>query len=156
MYIISPADYHAVEDMVVSKVVGDSQTLPAYATENIWAPTITSEFPEKVVLCRAAALAKCSHDHLTACIIRGNIGNGWVAAFRESQASLSSFSALLRVEPSFITDPGCSSTVADCTIDVEKLLVPFERSLRKRFAGAKELRKKFYKNLVLEKDTLVS
>ena len=159
MYIISPADYDAVEDMVGSKVVGDAQqavVMPAHVTENIWAPTITFKFPEKVVLCRAAALAKCSRDHLTACIMRGNIGNGWVAAFHESQASLSSFSALLRVEPSYIIDPGCSSTNADCTVDCGQRLVPFERSLQKRYAGAKELRKKFFKNLVLEKDTLVS
>jgi hypothetical protein len=156
MYIISPTDYHSVEDMVGSKVVGDNQVQPEYATENRWAPTITSKFPEKVVLCRVAALAKCSHDHLTACNMRGNIGNGWVAAFRESQASLSSFSALLRVEPSFVTDHGCSSTDADYTIDCDEHSVPFERSLQKRYAGAKELRKKFYKNLVLEKDTLVS
>lgn len=158
MYIISPADYDAVEDMVGSKVVGDAQqaVMPAHATENKWAPNITSKFPEKVVLCRAAALAKCSRDHLTACIMRGNIGNGWVAAFHESQASLSSFSALLRVEPSYIIDPGCSSTNADCTVDCDQHLVPFEMSLQKRYAGAKELRKKFFKNLVIEKDTLVS
>lgn len=156
MYIISPADYDSVEDMAGSKVVGDAQQAVIHATEHVWAPTVTSKFPEKVVLCRAAALAKCSHDHLTACIVRGNIGNGWVAAFHESQASLSSFSALLRVETGYITDPGCSSTNADCTIDCDQSLVPFERSLQKRYAGAKELRKKFYKNLVLEKDTLVS
>ncbi len=59
--------------MVGSKVVRDAQqaVMPAHATENMWAPTITSKFPEKVVLCQAAALAKCSRDHLTACIMRG-------------------------------------------------------------------------------------
>lgn len=161
MYIVSPADYDGVEEMTGSKVVGNEDSAPAIPTnvdEKIWAPTLTSKLPEKVVLCRAAALAKCSHDHLTACIMRGDIENGWVAAFQESSQSLTSYSALLRVDPSFMIDSGCSSTNADSTIDVEKDKVygPFEKSLQKRYAGPKELRKKNYKNLVLEKDTLVS
>jgi U3 small nucleolar RNA-associated protein 22 len=151
MYIISPADYDAVEDMMGSKVIGEAQKS---LTDNVWAPTVTSNFPEKVVLRRAAALAKCSHDHLTACIIRGNGGKGWAAAFHESHASIMSFSALLRVEPSYITDPGCSSTNADATIDCDQFVTPFERCLQNRSDGVKELRKKFYKNLVLEKDTI--
>mmetsp|Transcript_1191 Transcript_1191/g.2196 ORF Transcript_1191/g.2196 Transcript_1191/m.2196 type:complete len:1553 (-) Transcript_1191:57-4715(-) len=168
MYIISPADYDGVEAMVGSKVVGENnesiQQMPADADEKIWAPTVTAKFPEKVVLSRAAALAKCSHDHLTSCIRSdGKIGNnGWVAAFQESSASLTSYSALLRVDPSYVTNAGCSSTNADCTITgatpnqdtKEQPGGPFEKSLEKRFAGPKELRKKHYKNLVLEKDTL--
>jgi hypothetical protein len=167
MYIISPTDYDTVEDMEGSKVVGEEvsamQTIPsANATEKHWAPSATSNsFPEKVVLTRAAALAKCSHDHLIACIMRGNTGNSWIAAFQESSQSLSSFSALLRVRSCFITDSGCSSTNADSSIlcarsKPDQLLVPFERSLRNRFAGPNELRKKLYKNLVLERDTIVS
>ena len=151
MYIIFPADYDAVEDMVGSKVIGEAQKT---LTDNVWAPTVTSNFPEKVVLRRAAALAKCSHDHLTACIIRGNGGKGWAAAFHESHASIMSFSALLRVEPSYITDPGCSSTNADATIDCDQFVTPFERCLQNRSDGVKGLRKKFYKNLVLEQDTI--
>ena len=99
------------------------------------------------VLSQAAALAKCSHDHLTACIIRGNGGKGWAAAFHESHASIMSFSTLLRVEPSYITDPGCSSTNADATIDCDQFVTPFERCLQNRSDGVKELRKKFYRHL---------
>ena len=168
MYIISPADYDGVEEMAGSKVVGEIGGTPHAtndADEKIWSPTVTAQFPERVVLSRAVALAKCSHDHLTSCIISGNMRSGWVAAFQESSASLKSYSALLRVDSSYIADPGCSSTNADCAIitaqtDTEgngqQPCSPFERSLQKRYAGPKELRKKHYKNLVLEKDTLVS
>lgn len=159
MYIISPADYDGVEEMAGSKVVGEigstQPQTPANVDEKIWSPTITSKLPEKVVLSRASALAKCSHEHLISCIMRGNIENGWVAAFQESSESLTSYSALLRVDPSFIADSGCSSTSADCTIG-EKESGPFERSMNERYAGPKELRKKNFKNLVLERDTLVS
>ena len=165
MYIISPADYNTVEDMDGSRVVGDevnaSQVIPtATAAEKMWAPTITCNFPEKVVLTRAAALAKCSHDHLTACLMRG-ARNSWIAAFQESSQSLSSFSALLRVRSCFVTDLGCSSTNMDFSIpnahsNLDQLLTPFERSLQSRFSGPIELRMKLYKNLVLERDTIVS
>lgn len=181
MYIISPADYDGVQDMAGSKVVGGgdnndggvfSQTQAASAAEKVWAPTITSEFPEKVVLFRAAALAKCSHDHLITCLMRGFGGkvskNSWVAAFQESSASLTSYSALMRITSSCITDAGCSSTNADFAIgapqsklpagnDVsQSMCSPFEKSLQNIHAGPKELRKKHYKNFVLEKDLLVS
>ena len=167
MYIISPADYDGVEEMAGSKVVGEdaaSQTITAANSPGkIWTPSITSKFPEKVVLSRAAALAKCSHDHLVACTMRGSVDNGWVSSFQESSASLTSYSALLRVDPSYVTDSGCSSTNADCTVGAkpntesnEHPCGPFEKSLQKRYAGPKELRKKHYKNLMLEKDTLVS
>ena len=159
MYIISPADYDRVEEMAGSKVVGEigstQPQTPANVDEKIWSPTITAKLPEKVVLSRASALAKCSHEHLISCIMRGNIENGWVAAFQESSESLTSYSALLRVDQSFITDSGCSSTSADCTIGEEES-GPFERSMNARYAGPKELRKKNFKNLVLERDTLVS
>lgn len=163
MYIISPADYDGVEDMSGSKLLGEEENTPQVpAAENIWAPSITANHPESVVLSRASALAKCSHDHLTSCIMRGSKGSSWVAAFQESPASLTSYSALLRVDPSFVTDPGCSSTASDSTIispskddGSVQIQTPFERSLQKRYAGPKELRKKNFKNLVLEKDTLV-
>jgi len=170
MYIISPADYDGVEAMVGSKVVGDNaldttqnQPVPGAAAGKIWAPSVTAKFPERVVLSRAVALAKCSRDHLTSCIRSGQIGNNnWVAAFQESSASLTSYSALLRVDPSYIIDSGCSSTNADSTITSttttqvgnEKTTSPFEKCLQKRCSGPKELRKKHYKNLALEKDTL--
>ncbi len=166
MYIISPADYDTVEDMDGSRVVGDEVNanqviLSATATEKLWAPTTTCNFPEKVVLTRAAALAKCSHDHLTACLVRGNMRNSWIAAFQESSKSLSSFSALLRVRSCFVVDLGCSSTNTDFSIPnahskLDQLLIPFERSLQCRFSGPTELRMKLYKNLLLELDTIVS
>jgi len=170
MYIISPADYDGVETMVGSKVIGDGNgnATQQQAVERIWAPTVTAEFPERVVLFRAAALAKYSFNHLTGCIRSGKAGNGdWVAAFQESSASLTSYSVLLRVDPSYVTDQGCSSTIADHSIsgsarpnnqdengERQVRAGPFEKSLQKRYAGPKELRKKHYKNLVLEKDTL--
>ena len=167
MYIVSPADYEGVEEMAGSKVVGekgnDQPGGPADAAEKIWAPSITAKFPEQVVLSRAAALAKCSHNHLTTCAMNGKTGNDWVAAFQESSALLTSYSALLRVDTGYIIDPGCSSTDADCSVNAKSKTNeselpsgPFERSLQKRYAGPKELRKKNFKNLVLEKDTLVS
>ncbi|KAL7548328.1 hypothetical protein ACHAWF_011614 [Thalassiosira exigua] len=170
MYIIAPTDYDGVEDMSGSKVVGEGNVtspqtaLPANATEKTWAPTVTAKVPERVVLSRAAALARRSLDHLLTCITTGEVGNSWVAAFQESSASLTSYSALLRVDPSYVIDPGCSSTNADCAIigaesklgmnDQVQTYGPFERSLQKRYAGPKQLRKKHYTNLVLEKDTL--
>lgn len=164
MYIISPVDYDTVEDMDGSRVVGDevnaNHVIPsATATEKIWAPTTTCNFPEKVVLTRASTLAKCSHDHLTACLVRGNMRNSWIAAFQESSQSLSSFSALLRVRSCFIMDLGCSSTNMDFSIPnahskLDQLLIPFERSLQSRFSGPTELRMKLYKNLLLELDTI--
>ena len=170
MYVISPADYDSVEAMVGSKVVGnvEQQAASLNEAEKIWAPTVTANFPEKVVLARATALAKCSHSHLVSCIRKGGGSNGWVAAFQESSASLKSYSVLLRVDQRFVTDLGCSSTGADFTIvgptasnnqndrEGQPASGPFQRSLHKRYAGPKELRKKHYKNLVLEKDTLVS
>ena len=166
MYIVSPADYDGVEEMTGSKVVGDGSTEPVETTnavERVWSPTHTSKFPERVVLHRASALAKCSLDHLTSCIVNGSIGSSWVAAFQESSASLTSYSALLRVDSAFITDAGCCSTNADSVIGApskqdsnSEVTSPFERSLLKRYSGPKDLRKKMYKNLVLEKSTLVS
>ncbi|KAL9182688.1 hypothetical protein ACHAXT_013340 [Thalassiosira profunda] len=166
MYIISPADYDGVEEMTGS-VVGEGDEMappagPADAVEKAWAPTVTARFPERVVLGRAVALARCSHDHLTKCLQSGKGANGWAAAFQESSSSLTSYSALLRVDSSYIVDSGCSSTNADCAIAAparpgEKGLPansPFERSMQMRCAGPKELRQKQYKNLVLAKDTL--
>ena len=166
MYIISPADYDGVEEMTGSKVVGDGGSAEQVGsrTDKVWSPTYTSKFPERVVLSRAAALARCSHDHLTSCIMNGSSSeNSWVAAFQESSASLTSYSVLLRVDNAFVTDAGCCSTNADSVIgDASKqgnngmTTSPFERSLLKRYSGPKDLRKKMYKNLVLEKGTLVS
>jgi len=167
MYIISPADYDGVEEMTGSKVVGEDGSAKEVADdttgERVWSPTYTSKFPERVVLHRAAALAKCSHDHLTSCIMNGSSGSSWVTAFQESSASLTSYSALLRVDNAFVTDNGCCSTNADSVIGATSkqdsngdVASPFERSLLKRYAGPKDLRKKMYKNLVLEKGTLVS
>jgi len=162
MYIISPADYDGVEEMTVSKIVGEAENTTAQSTltEKIWAPTVTATFPEKVVLSRAAALAKCSYDHLTSCIMLGIKGTSWAAAFRESSSALTSYSALLRVDSAYITDSGCSSTNPDCGCiagkrdDKSSIQSPFERSLQKRHAGPKDLRKKNFKNLNLENDTL--
>eukprot|EP00804_Cyclotella_cryptica_P000287 CCRYP_010222-RA/>CCRYP_010222-RA protein AED:0.03 eAED:0.03 QI:184/1/1/1/0.75/0.6/5/416/1480 len=165
MYIISPADYDGVDEMTGSKVVGmEESTSQTVALSNrMWAPTITAIHPERVVLSRASALAKRSHDHLISCAMRGGSSNNdWTAAFHESPASLTSYSALLRVDSSFITDEGCSSTCADCVIissakssgHITQVQSPFERSIQKRFDGPKELRRKHYKNLVLKKDTL--
>lgn len=167
MYIISPADYDGVEEMIGSKVGGfdedASQAQSDINSPKTWAPSITATHPERVVLSRASALAKCSHDHLISCMMRGDSNKKWAAAFEESSASLTSYSALLRVDVNFIIDSGCSSTEADCAIrsvlktSEQNLLVqsPYERSMQKRCDGPKELRKKHYKNLVLQKDTLV-
>ena len=161
MYVISPADYDGVEEMTGSKVVGeDGGAAPSGPLdgERAWRPTVTAERPERVVLARAAALAGRSHAHLTSCLAGGKGAGDWVAAFQESASSLTAYSALLRVDPSLVTDGGCSSTGADCAIRLDdksnRLVGPFERSMERRHAGPKELRKKNYKNLVLERDTL--
>lgn len=163
MWIVSPADCDGVEEMTGSNIarIADEtpQTNVDRTSTTLWAPSITAFLPEKVVLSRAAALAKLSNDHLIACMVKGDSGNKWAAAFQESPASLTSYSALLRVDTDFITDTGCSSTESDCAlISADKTPVlqsPFERSVRKRFDGPKLLRKKHYKNLVLDIDTLV-
>ncbi|EJK57061.1 hypothetical protein THAOC_22937, partial [Thalassiosira oceanica] len=60
--------------------------------------------------------------------------------------------------PPLVADGGCSSTGADCSVGPDgksgRLVGPFERSMERRHAGPRELRRKNYKNLVLEKDTL--
>lgn len=172
MYIISPTDYDSVEAMIGLKVVGDSasqQPTSGKEADKVWAPTVTMKFPERVVLSRVVALAERSHNYLLSCIRSGDRGDKWAAVFRESAATLTSYSALLRVNPSFVIDTGCSSTGTDSTtagavsksqgghgMQPSPPSTPFERSMERRYAGPKELRKKFYKNLVLEKDTLVS
>lgn len=170
MWIISPADYDGVDEMIGSKVIGfeddTPQALPEKSSTKMWYPSMTATCPERVVLSRASALAKCAYDHLISCMIEDDCSNNnkWVAAFQESSASLTSYSALLRVDSSFIIDTGCSSTDSDYVListsrtsgQMNQVQSPFERSLQKRFDGPKELRRKHYKNLVLDKDTLVS
>ena len=161
MYVISPADYDGVEEMAGSKVVGEgggtAPTRPSDGDVRAWRPSVTASRPERVVLARAAALAGISHGHLTSCLSGGG-GSDWSAAFMESAGSLESYGALLRVDPSFVVDGGCSSTGADCAVRRDggsgRPVGPFERSMERRHAGPRELRKKNYKNLVLERDTL--
>jgi len=168
MWIISPADYDGVEEMTGAKVgqtEDTPQSLEEKAETRIWSPNVTATHPERVVLSRASALAKCSHDHLIACMRRSDYSSSkWIAAFQESSSSLASYSVLLRVDTSFVTDSGCCSIEADCAMvsTVKKSSQPFhfqstfERSIHKRVDGPKKLRQKHYKNVVLGRNTLVS
>jgi len=125
---------------------------------SVWAPTYTQIHPERVILSRAAALARQSYRHLMSCL---SVGGDWKAVFRESTSSLRSYSALLRVDKSLILDPNCSCAGGDLSINqnkgkggIEVPESPFTRGMRQRYLGPKSLRRKVYKNLSTSDEVL--
>ena len=139
MYIISPND----------RVRGDDEAGDKGKTTHTWTPTFTQHNPERVVLSRAAALAKRSHDYLVNSLAN-NDNADWTAVFHETPSSFKTFSALLRVDSDFVVDKECSSTGSDLHIernDENVLESSYTRSMRQRSLGPKALRRKVYRNL---------
>lgn len=159
MYIISPNDYFDDAGSYEGKQP-NKKSSPTFS--HSWGPTFTSEAPERMVLNRAATLARRSFSFLKKNIVSDTKGIApdvckWSAVFHETTASLKSFSVLLRVNNNFIVDSLSSSTGDD---SAENDLLPatnkhgrmesiYTRCMQARCLGPKELRQKkaHYKNL---------
>lgn len=141
MYIISPND----------RVGGDEaeEAGSKNKTPSAWTPTFTHHNPEWVVLSRAAALAKRSHDYLMNAL-SSNDTVDWSVVFHETPSSFKSYSALLRVDADLLVDKECSSTSSDLSIRSNGdgvLESSYTQSMRQRSLGPKALRHKVYRNL---------
>jgi hypothetical protein len=139
MYIVAPYDRKELDE--------DEQKDTKWAREGSWAPSVSS--PEWVVVSRAAALAKRSHDFLKSCV-KNFDETDWSAAFHETPSSFQSYSVLLRVDPDFVIDSDSSSTGTDLGVVANKDGIfesAYTRSMRARFLGPKMLRRKLYRNL---------
>mmetsp|Transcript_20092 Transcript_20092/g.43309 ORF Transcript_20092/g.43309 Transcript_20092/m.43309 type:complete len:1469 (+) Transcript_20092:333-4739(+) len=155
MFLITPDCLRSSEGQVIG--VGGSVSQVEHVL-----PTFTRVNPELVVLSRVVALAKRTEQFLLRLLIKGEaIGppgeNLWASVFHESTASLKSYSVLLRVDPQFVVDPDCSSTGGNISVkgaDVD-LKTPFTRSIMRRSAGPKSLRRYTYKNVVSSADALL-
>jgi hypothetical protein len=149
MYIISPNDRVGEDD---AEGAGDkSKTL------SLWIPTFTQHNPELVVLSRAVALAKRSHNFLMDFLSCQDSAN-WSAVFHETPSSFKSYSALLRIDSDFVVDKECSSTSSDLSFsrhDDHGLQSSFTRSMRVRSLGPKALCRKVYRNLSTADDDAV-
>jgi hypothetical protein len=155
MYIVSPNDRQSGSE--------DEEAEQGSAAENgmssggTWTPTFTQHNPERVVLSRAAALAKRSHDFLMEALL-SNHDVDWSAVFLETPSSFMSYSALLRVDSDFVVDKECSSTGSEIGIYPSKdgvLESSYTRSMRQRSLGPKALRRKVYRNLSNLEDDVV-
>lgn len=147
MYIVSPNDRQSgSEDQEPKQGSAAGKATSCGAT---WAPTFTQHNPEGVVLSRAAALAKRSHDFLMEGLV-SNHTMDWSAVFRETSSSFMSYSTLLRVDSDFVVDKECSSTGSEIGVYESKdgvLESSYTRSMRQRALGPKALRRKVYRNL---------
>lgn len=153
MYIVSPNDRRGSDDedneeptagAKAPGTKGNSLT----AMMSTWTPTFTQDTPERVVLARAAALAKRSYDFLYDAL-SGDKDVDWSVVFQETPSSFMSYSALLRVGSDFIVDRECSSTSSDMTVKAHDgmLETSYTRSMRQRSLGPEALRRKVYRNL---------
>ena len=158
MYIISPNDRGGEGEDQKDSIQPESDTSGRKDSQKdgeIWGPTFTRQTPEWVVLRRVASLAKASHDHLMKCLASADdVTMDWAAVFHESSASFKSYSALLRVDPSFVVDVECSSTGSDLSLRTSKesegqVESAYTRSMRQRSMGPMALRRKLYRNLTV-------
>jgi len=144
MFIISPCDRQGEHNTKESKEKEFCR----------WLPTFTTKLPELVTLARAVALAKRSYDALLIAL-RDFDDHSWPSIFHETSGSFRAFSALLRIDADFMTDEECSSTGSSPIIHHEKDGVvesSYSKSMRHRFYGPKELRRKLYRNLIESND----
>jgi hypothetical protein len=155
MYIVSPNDrQNGSEDEQPKQ---GSAANKGTSSGGIWAPTFTQHNPEGVVLCRAAALAKRSHDFLMEALL-SNHAVDWSAVFLETPSSFMSYSTLLRVDSDFVVDKECSSTGSEIGVYASEdgvLESSYTRSMRQRSLGPKALRRKVYRNLTNSKEDVV-
>lgn len=156
MYIVAPYDKVDAEEE------SEEQSTSFHNAVNTrkdvsWRPNTIS--PERVILNRAVALARRSHDymmdHLSSFV--ENSPSDWSAIFQECPQSFQSFDVLLRVNPDLVVDPEASSTKKDLgptsveTADKTAKLFQssYTRSMTARHEGPKALRKKIYRNLAV-------
>jgi U3 small nucleolar RNA-associated protein 22 len=134
MFVVSPCDRQ--DDATQSQIDG-------------FLPSFTASTPERVVLARAAKLARRSYFFLKQSL--RSFETDWSSAFLESKASFHSYSALLRVSPDLVTDPNpCSSTDTGLCVRLgtsSRLQSSYTRSMLCRFRGPKELERKAYRNI---------
>lgn len=148
MYIVAPYDCRDL----MSEESNDGEKINKSSPDEglaSWRPAFTQTTPERVTLIRTATLAKRSCDFLLRCLA-GSENDKWTAAFRETQASLTSFSLLLRVERNFVVDASYSSTGEQTNFrksNEGQLETIFSRSMRNQSDGIKALRRKVYRNL---------
>lgn len=141
MYLISPNDRVGGNDV---EDAANKSRMPS-----LWTPTFTHRNPEMVVLSRAAALAKRSHDFLMNALCSDESVD-WSVVFHETPSSFKSYSALLRVDSDFVVDKECSSSGSDLHVSKNDENVKessWTRSMRQRSLGPKALRRKVYRNL---------
>lgn len=118
--------------------------------------SFTRNFPEKVVLRRASALAQRTHTFLQNILVKPavEVGDSWSSAFRETQTAFFSFNALLRTDPNLLVDKDSSSTCPSLGINGRKQendhvkQSAYMRSMLLLWEGPKDLRIKLYKNLL--------
>ena len=145
MYIIAP--YNRQDQQEDEENDPQHGNADKSSESSIWLPSIES--PEWVVVKRAAALARRSHEFLMDCIINFD-ENKWAMAFHETASSFQSYSVLLRVDSDFVFDLHSSSTSGELEVSPSKegaLHSAYTRSMIARFAGPKPLRRKVYRNL---------
>lgn len=154
MYILSPWNYgHQDDDADADADDGSTGRMGGGAS---WSPSFTTNCPERVVLSRAVALAERTHAFL--CALRLNFDDSaWPGAFAESTASFRSYSALLRVDPGFAVNAEASSSALSRSLLVaknksEEWESTYTRSMRSLAEGPKALRKKLYRNLMVDDD----
>jgi hypothetical protein len=158
MYIVSPNDCQSrSEDQEPKQRSAAGKVTLCGAT---WAPTFTQHNPEGVVLCRAAALAKRSHDFLMEGLV-SNHTMDWLAVFCETPSSFMSYSTLLWLNSDFVVDKECLPTGSKIGINESKdgvLESSYTRSMQQRSLGPKALWRKVYHNLSNSEEdvTLVS
>lgn len=137
MYIIAPYTKSRFEE---NKVGNDSQL-------GSWQPSCTS--PEWVVLTRAVALARRSHEFLISCLQNFKETDA-CSIFRESATGFKSYDVLFRVHPDFNFDINSSSTsesLGNSENDDGLIESAYTRSMKARYAGPKTLSRKSYRNL---------
>lgn len=157
MYIVSSNDRRSGSEDKEDEPTKGQEANKGSSPSGTWAPTFTQHNPECVVLSRAAALAKRSHDFLMDAL-SSNHAVDWSVVFHETPSSFMSYSVLLRVDSDFIVDKECSSTGSQIGVYASKdgvLESSFTRSMRQRSLGPKTLRRKVYRNLSNSEEDVV-
>lgn len=137
--------------------------------ESVWSPAfVTGSNPEKVVLCRAVALAQRSHAFLQNLWVADLTGTSaklkqnWSAMFVESPEAFTAYSALLRLKPDFVTNRDASSTTkllgatsvtGGSLENKEVTMTSFSRSMKELTNGPIPLRRTMFKNLMKKHTT---
>ena len=134
-----------------------------------WSPSFSETYPEQIVATRIIALAQRTYSFLQSIFTRYNDGcnnvsdSMWPSIFQESRDSFLSYSALLRIDPTFLVNVHASSSVNARNLfpqrvmtkvkggnDIEIYESTYTRSMHSLVLGPKDLQKKMYRNLIIE------